>query len=64
MWEAVAEYADGTTVRKYFTYNENGNWLAENERQHELEEWLLNYHDDCTFYSVEFVEDPDELVTM
>ena len=33
MWYAVAEYADGTRIEKYFPYHENGNYNAECERQ-------------------------------
>lgn len=58
MWEAIARYADGIEIRKYFPYNENGNYLAENERQYELECWLLEQHEDCVWYSVNYV-DPD-----
>jgi hypothetical protein len=36
MWNAVAEYADGTRVEKNFPYNEGGNYSAECERQYEL----------------------------
>jgi hypothetical protein len=57
MWEARATYEDGTEVCKYFPYNENGNYTAECERQYELEEWLLGYHDGCTWYSVTYVEE-------
>lgn len=52
IWEACAEYADGTSVKKTFPYAENGNYFLENERQQELEEWLIGYHEDCTWYSV------------
>ena len=55
MWEACAEYADGTSVRKTFPYLENGNYHLENERQQELEEWLIGYHEDCTWYSVNYI---------
>ena len=34
-----------------------GNYTAENERQYELEAWLLGYHDNCTWYSVTYVEE-------
>lgn len=26
MWEAIAEYMDGTRIEKLFPYQENGNW--------------------------------------
>ena len=32
MWEAIAEYMDGTRIEKLFLYQENGNWLLENKR--------------------------------
>lgn len=55
MWEACAEYADGTSIRKTFSYIENGNYYLENKRQQELEEWLIGYHEDCTWYSVNYI---------
>lgn len=57
MWNAVAEYEDGTRIEKNFPYNEGGNYNAECERQHELEEWLIGLHDGCTFYSVCYIDD-------
>ena len=57
MWNAVAEYADGTRIEKNFPYCENGNYQAECERQYDLECWLLSQHDDCIFYSVAYIED-------
>ena len=57
MWYAVAEYADGTRIEKNFPYHENGNYSAECERQYDIECWLLSQHEDCTFYSVVYVED-------
>lgn len=57
MWNAVAEYADGTRIEKNFPYYENGNYQAECERQHELEAWLIEQHEGCTFYSVSYIED-------
>ena len=56
MWEASADYADGTHVKKYFPYEEDDNYTREDDRIHELEEWLLNYHEDCTWYSVVYVD--------
>lgn len=55
MWEAYAQYADGTEIRQYFTYQENDNWQSENERQYELECWLIERHPGCTFYSVSYI---------
>ena len=56
MWEACAEYADGTSIRKTFPYNENGNYSRENERQYELECWLIERHPGCTWYNVNYIE--------
>lgn len=57
MWYAVAEYADGSRIEKYFPYHENGNYNAECERQYEIEYWLISQHDDCIYYSVVYVEE-------
>lgn len=57
MWQAVAEYEDGTSIEKFFPYNENGNFQMEIERQYELEQWLVTRHDGCTYYSVSYVEE-------
>lgn len=59
MWEAIAEYADGTRIKKNFPYQENGNWLLENRRQNELECWFeqAEEHKGCVFYSVTYTED-------
>ena len=57
MWNAVAEYADGTRIEKNFPYYEDGNYQAECERQYELEAWLIERHEGCTFYSVNYIED-------
>lgn len=54
MWEAKAEYADGTTVERYFSANEN---ISENEDQYNLECWLLGWHKDCVWYSVNWVNE-------
>ena len=45
MWNAVAEYADGTRIEKNFPYYEDGNYQAECERQYELEAWLIEQHE-------------------
>ena len=60
MWEAIAEYMDGTRIEKLFPYQENGNWLLENKRQNELECWLIEQteeHKGCIFYSVCYVDE-------
>lgn len=57
MWEAIADYADGTSIRKTFRYNEGGNYSRECERQHEIECWLIEQHADCVYYSVNYIEE-------
>lgn len=57
MWNAVAEYADGTRIERNFPYNEGFSYIAECERQHELETWLLEQHEGCIFLSVSFIEE-------
>ena len=57
MWNAVAEYADGTRIEKKFPYREAGKYQAECGRQYELEAWLIERHDGCTYYSVSYMED-------
>ena len=59
VWEASAEYADGTSVSRTFPYFEDGNAREENERQYDLECWLLSHHPDCTWYSVCVVADAE-----
>lgn len=59
-WEASARYADGTEVCKNFPYMEEDSYASESQRQYELEEWLLNYHPDCIWFSVTYVAgEPD-----
>lgn len=55
MWNAYAEYADGTVIDRDFPYCEGANYSAECERQYDLEAWLLEQHDGCTFYSVSYI---------
>ena len=57
MWNAVAEYGDGARIEQNFPYHEEGNYQAECERQHEIEAWLISRHEDCTFYSVTYIEE-------
>lgn len=56
-WEALAEYEDGTSVSRLFEYNDR---KSENRQQHEIEEWLLNRHPGCVWYSVNYLF-PDEI---
>lgn len=57
MWHAIAEYEDGTVIDRLFSYNEGGNYQLENQRQYELECWLLEQHEGCTYYSVSYEEE-------
>ena len=57
MWNAYAEYADGTVVDRNFPYAEDGIYSAECARQFDLEEWLVGLHEDFIFYSVSYIED-------
>lgn len=57
MWECKARYADGTEVERLIPYDEKGNYKTESERQYELECWLLEQHEDCIWYSVDYVEE-------
>lgn len=52
MWEARAEYADGTTVEKLFEYNDR---ISDNEQQYNIECWLLEYRPNCIWYSVSYI---------
>lgn len=52
IWEAYAEYADGTSVRRQFEPNVA---IGEAEDQSIIEAWLVERKEDCTFYSVEAV---------
>ena len=59
MWYAEAEYSDGTYISKLFPYRENDNYYLECERQHDLEAWLIEEHDGCTYYSVSYVDEEE-----
>ncbi len=52
MWEARAEYEDGTSIERYFEYDESTN---DSDQQHEIEEWLIERKPGCTWYSVNYV---------
>lgn len=54
MWEARAEYADGSSVCRYF---EQSPYKTDNECQQDIEEWLICRKDGCTWYSVNWVND-------
>ena len=53
MWEASAEYEDGTEVCRYFSASP---YKTEEEDQQDLEEWLILRHPGCIWYSVTWVE--------
>lgn len=52
MWEARAEYADGTSIERLFESNPRMN---EADEQYNIECWLLSAHKDCTWYSVNWI---------
>ena len=52
MWEARAEYADGTSVYRVF---ESDPCKGDADEQYELEQWLIERHDGCTWYSVNWI---------
>lgn len=49
MWEAVAEYADGSSVRRLFPYSD---CQDEGDQQYAIECWLIDYRADLTWMSV------------
>lgn len=60
VWIARAEYADGSSVEEVFPYAEGGDIRLENQRQYDLECWLIEGHEGCTWYSVDYVADYEE----
>ena len=56
MWIARAEYADGSSVEKMFDPNP---YRTDADDQYEIECWLLEYRERCTWYSVDWVNDVD-----
>jgi hypothetical protein len=44
-------------LSRFISKEVDAGYRLENERQQELEEWLIGYHDDCTWYSVVYVGD-------
>ncbi len=51
-WEARAEYADGTEIERNFAYDER---RSDGDQQYDIEAWLIERHEDCTYYSVNIV---------
>lgn len=60
-WLAKATYEDGTEIEKEYPYTANGNYYLEEEEQYMIECELIedNYYSfgECTWYSVDYVED-------
>lgn len=57
MWEARAEYEDGSTVYRLF---EDNPYKTENEMQQDLECWLIERGKAvCTWYSVNWIFEED-----
>lgn len=54
MWNLRADYEDGTYIDKDM-YDED----ASDERQYELESWLIMRHEGCTFYSAVWINEGD-----
>lgn len=52
MWEARAEYEDGTTIERLFADQPD---VDDNEMQYRLESWLICKHPGCTWYSVNYI---------
>lgn len=52
MWEAKAEYADGSYINRYFDDNPD---MGDAEQRYEIEAWLLDRRENCTFYSVDWI---------
>ena len=55
-WISYAEYADGSSIERTFPYIEE-NSFSEQEKQYELEEYLITRHPDCIYYSVDVVDE-------
>lgn len=58
MWEVRATCADGTELVEQFPYRENGSCKAEDERQYELEWYIIEKagkHGGATWYSVDYI---------
>lgn len=60
-WLAMAEYADGTHIKKKFPYDEEDNYRREEERKCDLEWWLIEQgykrKATCVWYSVCFIDE-------
>ena len=54
MWEARAEYSDGSTIDRFF------DGTGTEEEQYNLECWLIEQEKECTWYSVNWIFDDEE----
>ena len=54
-WNARARYADGYEIDRDFPYTANGNYEKEDLEQYKYEEFLLQTHNGCVWYSVNYV---------
>lgn len=54
MWEARAEYEDGTTIERLFCDNPS---MSDEDRQYQLECWLVERHPGCVWYSVNWLQE-------
>ena len=54
MWEARAEYEDGTTIERLFCDNPS---MSDEDRQYQLECWLVERRPGCVWYSVNWVQE-------
>lgn len=52
MWEAEAEYPDGTIVKHLFEYNSK---QSDEEQRNKIYDWLIAQHPDCLWYTVNYV---------
>ncbi len=56
-WEARATYSDGTEIEKRFPYTAAGDYRKEAKEQHKYENWLIEAHPGCEWYSVNYVDE-------
>lgn len=54
MWEAVADYADGTSVHRLFEDDPN---KSDIDQQYEIEAWLMERDVECVYCSVVFINE-------
>ena len=56
-WEGYAEYEDGTVKTITRPYRANGNYSKECEEQYSIECELIEGHEGCLYYSVEYISE-------